>query len=191
MIAKARTATPDGKIVLIGHSLGGAVAATFCIDYPDAVDALVLSSPAFDVPPLPLPLEVLAGSLKFLMPTASISYPSSRGKRSRDPSVDLALASDPLILNKATPRFYVEFKKMKRCFQENAEKIILPTLILQGGADEIVRPEGAKHLHNRLRNPKNKLITYADYRHEVFNEIGREKVINDLVSWLDGFFRKH
>ncbi len=174
--------------MLIGHSLGGAIAATFCIDYPDAVDALVLSSPAFDVPPLPLPLEALAKLLKLLMPTALIRYPDIREKRSRDPSVDLAVRSDPLIVKKATPRFYIEFRKMNQHFRKNVEQIILPTLILQGGADEIVRPEGAQDLYDRLTHPQKKLITYKGYYHEVFNEIGREKVVSDLVAWLDGVF---
>lgn len=186
VIAEVRAAAlPDRKVVLLGHSLGGAVAATFCIDYPDAVDALVLSSPAYDVPTLAFPLEQLAALLKFVIPTVVMPYPSTRGKRSRDPSVDLAVSSDPLIVNKATPRFYVEFRKMNRCFRENAEQIILPTLILQGGQDKIVRPEGAQDLFACLTHPKKELITYEDYYHEVFNEIGREKVVADLVSWLD------
>jgi alpha-beta hydrolase superfamily lysophospholipase len=27
---------------------------------------------------------------------------------------------------------------------------------------------------------------YPDARHELFNEINREEVTNDLISWLDG-----
>ncbi len=146
----------------------------------------MLSSPAYDVPSLLLPLELLATLLKPLMPTVAIRYPSIRGKRSHDPSVDLAVASDPLIVNKATPRFYVEFRKMNRYFRENVEQIVLPTLILQAGADGIVKPEGAQHLYGRLTHPKKKLIVYENYYHEVFNEIGREKVVTDLVAWLDG-----
>jgi len=185
VIATARAAMPGGKVVLVGHSLGGAVAATFCIDYPDAADALILSSPAYDVPSLPLPLEIIARLLKLLMPTASIRYPSIRNKRSRDPSVDLSVAADRLIANKATPRFYAEFLKMNHYFREKAEQIILPTLILQGGSDEIVRPTGAQDLYRRLNHPKKKIINYENYYHEVFNEIGREQVLGDLVTWLD------
>jgi alpha-beta hydrolase superfamily lysophospholipase len=122
-------------------------------------------------------------------PTLALPYPSTKGKRSREPSVDLSVASDPLIVNKGTPRFYAEFRKMNRYLQENVEQIVLPTLILQGGADEIVSPEGARHLHLRLTNSEKKLITYEDHYHEVFNEIEREKVVSDLVSWLDHFTR--
>jgi pimeloyl-ACP methyl ester carboxylesterase len=36
------------KIILVGHSFGGTIAARIAMDYPDIADALVLSSPAID-----------------------------------------------------------------------------------------------------------------------------------------------
>lgn len=34
------------RVVLVGHSMGGQIAMTYALDYPDAVEALVLTSPA-------------------------------------------------------------------------------------------------------------------------------------------------
>ncbi|MFQ5596449.1 MAG: alpha/beta hydrolase [Nitrospiria bacterium] len=176
---------PHIQVVLIGHSLGGAIAAAYCIDHPNETDGLVLSSPAYDVPMLPFPLEPLAHLLYKCMPGAAFPYPNPDGKRSRDPAIDIAVAKDPLIAVKGTPRFYVEFRKMNRYLQEHAQAITLPTLILQGGADSIVRAEGARALFRRLGHPKNHLHWYEGFYHEVFHEIGHEGVIADLVGWLE------
>lgn len=179
-----RAECPNERIFLLGHSLGGLIVATFCIEHPGEVDSLVLSSPAFEVPSLPFHLEMLGVLLYFLMPSMSISYPSFRSKRSHDPAVGNAVAKDPLIVVKATPRFYMQFRKMNASFQKNVEQIDLPTLILQAGDDAIVSPEGAKVLYERLKNPKKKLIWYDGFYHEVFHEIARTKVVKDLIQWL-------
>lgn len=185
MLAVIRETYANERIFLLGHSLGGLIAATFCIDHPDAVDGLVLSSPAFEVRPLPFFLEILASLFYFLMPTASVSYPGVHDKRSHDPAIANAVAKDPLIVEKATPRFYMQFKKMKAYCQQYADHIESPTLILQAGDDVTVCPEGARAVHARLQHPKKKLIWYEGYYHEVFHEMARTKVVVDLIQWLD------
>ncbi len=180
-----RTEYPDAPVFILGHSLGGLISATYCIDNPGVVDGLVLSSPAFEVPSLPFHLELLGYLLYFLMPTVSIRYPSLHHKRSHDPAVVNSVLEDPLIIVQATPRFYIQFRKMNHYFQKNVEKIDLPTLILQAGDDAIVSPEGAKILFERLKYPKKKLVWYDGFYHEVFHEIARKKVVTDLIQWLE------
>jgi len=180
-----RRECPNECIFLLGHSLGGLISATYCIEHPGVVEGLVLSSPAFEVPSLPFHLEVLGKLLYYLMPTVSIRYPSLHRKRSHDPAVVNAVAKDPLIVVKATPRFYMQYRSMKTYFQKHADQIDLPTLILQAGDDVIVSPEGAKVLFERLKNPKKKLLWYDGFYHEVFHEIARTKVVKDLIEWLD------
>ncbi|MFQ5587865.1 MAG: alpha/beta hydrolase, partial [Nitrospiria bacterium] len=162
-----RETCPKRPVFLLGHSLGGLVAATYCIKNPDAVDALVLSSPAYQVPPLPFRMEFLGYVLNFLMPETAIGYPSRHHWRSHDPAVVKAVAEDPLIVIKATPRFYIQFRKMNRFLQEHADEIDMPTLILQAGDDKIVSGEGVRVLFERLKNPQKKLLWYEGFYHEV------------------------
>ena len=185
VLSLLRNTCPAVPVFLLGHSLGGLVSATFCLDNPGVVDGLVLSSPAYRVRPLPFHLEFLAYMIYFIMPSVSIRYPSLHHRRSRDPEVLRAVAADPLIVAKATPRFYLQFRKMNRYLQENAARIDVPTLILQAGDDEIVVPEGAKVLYACLKNPKKKLLWYDGFCHEIFHEIGRKKVVADLIVWLN------
>lgn len=185
VLSLLRNTCPAVPVFLLGHSLGGLVSATFCINNPGAVDGLVLSSPAYCVGPLPFHLEFLAYLIYFVMPSVSIRYSSLHHRRSHDPEVVRAVAADPLIVAKATPRFYFQFRKMNRYLQENAARIDVPTLILQAGDDEIVVPEGAKVLYACLKNPKKKLLWYEGFYHEIFHEIGRKKVVADLIEWLN------
>jgi acylglycerol lipase len=45
LVEKAKGAQPQRPLVLLGHSMGGAVALSYTIEHEDALDALVLSGP--------------------------------------------------------------------------------------------------------------------------------------------------
>ncbi len=190
MLHLIREASPEKPTFLLGHSLGGLISATFCIDFPrrdfpEGISGLILSSPAYEVRPLPFGLEHLVTFLSRVVPGVSIPYSACSHQRSHDPAVASAVAVDPLIVTSATPRFYVQFRKMNRYFQAHADRIDFPTLILQAGADTIVTPHGARVLYNRLKNPKKKLLWYDGFYHEVFHESDRFRVMSDLTGWLD------
>ncbi len=185
VIGFVRRAHPGSKVVILAHSFGGAVAATFCIDHPAEGDGLVLSAPAYDVPSLPFRLELLSYLMNPFFPTRSIRYQSDPHLLSHDPEIGAAFKSDPLVQSAGTPRFYMEFRKMNARLHRFAGKIVVPTLILQGSEDGIVIPRGARLLYERIGAQRKKLIWYEGFYHEVFNEIGRERVIGDLIGWLE------
>lgn len=74
---------------------------------------------------------------------------------------------------------------MNRYLHDHADQIKLPTLILQGTGDTIVFPEGAQRLHDAIGSKKKRLIFYDKFYHEPFNEIGRERVLSDMLGWLN------
>ncbi len=180
-----RKSCPSLLVFLLGHSLGGLISASYCVKNPKAVDALVLSSPAYLVAPLPFPLENLVNLLNRLMPKTAMPYPHRHHYRSHDPAIIAAVENDPLIAMNATPRFYIQFRKMNRFLLDHAGEMDLPTLILQAGDDQIVSPEGAKMLYACLKNPVKKLICYEAFYHEVFHEVERQRVVRDLIQWLE------
>ena len=73
---------------------------------------------------------------------------------------------------------------------KNDEKIPkeLKVYIFVGDNDPVGGKEGAKALAERYENVGIKdvtLKTYPESRHELFNEINRDEVIHDVISWLD------
>lgn len=189
VIGFVRGRHPGVKVVILAHSFGGAVGASFCIDYPDQADGLVLSAPAYDLPSLPFRLQLLGYLLNPFFPTRSIRYRSEPEKLSHDPEIGIAFMRDPLVQQAGTPRFYVEFRKMNNRLHREAARIVIPTLILQGSEDRIVIPEGARLLYDRVGSADKKLLWYEGFYHEVFNEIGRERVVADLIAWLKDRFK--
>ena len=74
---------------------------------------------------------------------------------------------------------------MNAYLREQADQITLPTLILQGTADATIVPSGAQSLYDKIKSEKKQLIFYEGFYHEPFNEIGRERVIVDVVSFIE------
>jgi len=73
---------------------------------------------------------------------------------------------------------------------KNDEKIPkeLKVYIFVGTDDSVGGEEGAKVLVERYQNAGIKDITFKAYpesRHELFNELNRDEVIRDVISWLD------
>ncbi len=182
---RARQAHPKLPLVLIGHSLGGVVVATFCIYHPNVAAGMILSAPAYDFVPLPPMVHFLGIIANHIIPTLSIPYPSDAEKLSHDPEIGRAFRADPLVQKAGTPRFYHEFRRMNGYLKQHAHQITRPTLILQGTDDMIVFPEGAKTLYGKIRSKNKRLIAYNGFYHEPFNEIGRERVIADVVGWTN------
>ena len=64
----------------------------------------------------------------------------------------------------------------------------LKVYIFVGTDDSVGGEEGAKVLVERYQNAGIKDITFKTYhgsRHELFNELNRDEVIRDVISWLD------
>jgi alpha-beta hydrolase superfamily lysophospholipase len=65
-----------------------------------------------------------------------------------------------------------------------ASEFTLPLLLLQGDADPIASPAGAKRFHDAARSADKTLITYPGFRHEPLREAGRERVFADILAWV-------
>jgi alpha-beta hydrolase superfamily lysophospholipase len=186
VIDAVRTTLPPAEpLLLIGHSLGGAVVATFCINAPRAVDGIVLSAPAYEIVPFPATIHYLGILANLFLPTISIRYPGGGDNLSHDPEVKQSFHRDPLVQSAGTPRFYHQFRKMNGYLRCEAHRITVPTLILQGTADTTVVPEGARRLHQKISAENKQIIFYDQFYHEPFNEIGRDRVISNMVGWID------
>ncbi len=105
---------------------------------------------------------------------------------SRDPDVVRAYVEDPLVYGgKTTARLAAELSKAMARVAAEAGKITCPLLIVQGGADRLVDPEGSRMLYDRAGSIDKTLKIYDGLYHEVFNEPERDVVLGDVKSWME------
>jgi alpha-beta hydrolase superfamily lysophospholipase len=67
---------------------------------------------------------------------------------------------------------------------EEAARITLPLILLQGSADRLVDPAGAQMLYERAGSSDKVLKVYEGLYHEVFNEPEHQRVLRDVQDWL-------
>ena len=115
---------------------------------------------------------------------------------SRDTEVVKAYTEDPRCGGTATTEYIGEFLKgiitaaESRTYQNTPGE--LPILIFSGEDDMVAGPRGdageIKAVRDKYRRAGSRdltLVIYPETRHEMFNEPNREKVMADVLSWME------
>jgi len=175
IVARAREAAAGRPVFALGHSLGALIAGTYAARHPDSVNGLVLSGTA-----------VLAGTALL----ASMADPEGQGVPpsaiSRDPAVVQAYVDDPLVFSdRVTPEANAAALEAAIELNQAGERLSLPVLMVHGSDDAIADVEGARDLFDSLASQDKQLIVYDGLFHEVMNEPEQDRVLVDIVAWLD------
>ncbi|TMC08550.1 MAG: lysophospholipase [Chloroflexi bacterium] len=173
----ARDAHPNLPVVLIGHSMGGLIAARYAQRYGDELAGLVLSGP-------------LVGRHEFA--EALLSLPElpeielDPGTLSRDPAVGEAYLADPLVYNGPFRRAMLEAMRSGLAAIEAGPGFGgLPTLYLHGGEDALVPLAISRPAIERLGGADFTARVYEDAKHEIFNETNQREVLDDVCAFAD------
>jgi acylglycerol lipase len=173
---------------LIGHSLGGLIAATYAESHGAGLAGLILSSAALrvdvDAPAIKLALGRLFSKL---LPTIAMSNGLDPHQVSRDPAVVAAYIADPLVHDRVSARWFTEFTAAIDAVQEHAGDIPIPVLVMQSGADRLVAPRGAQEFFDRLTVASKNLKYWDGFYHEMFNELpdDRAQAIGLMIKWIE------
>ena len=85
---------------------------------------------------------------------------------------------------KTTARLSAEMLRALLRVSAETDKITLPFLAMQGGADRLVDPDGAQILYERASSKDKMLKIYDGLYHEIYNEPERGMVFKDIEDWL-------
>jgi acylglycerol lipase len=128
--------------------------------------------------------EALATAASHLAPTLLTKSPIAAKALSHDPAIVEAYIADPLVFKTFNARWYFQAREAQEAILERAAEIRLPVLMMIGSADPIAEPERGRQIFQRLGSLDKTLKVYDDFFHEIFNEIGKERVLRDLAEWL-------
>lgn len=186
LLARAGQEFPDSPVVLVGHSMGGLISATYLVSDQSKFAACVLSGPAIKAAEEPSAfLKVISGVLSRFLPRLGVVELDPNGV-SRDPKVVADYLADPLVYNgKMGARLAAELLSNMTKIQENAWQIGLPILLLHGEKDSLAAAEGSKFLDAHIASSDKMLKIYPELFHEIFNEPEKDQVLNDMTDWLD------
>lgn len=185
LLAKAQELGAGRPVFLMGHSMGGAIALRWLSQRRQSVAGLILSSAALkiggDVPRL----------LVALAPLLSRWLPHLRGTRidpaviSRDAAAVAAYVGDPLVSLQAPPaRTGAELLRTMAVNRTAATGLTVPVYLFHGDADRLTDPAGSREICDLWGGPDRTLRLWPGSRHETLNDLDREAVAAELLTWV-------
>jgi alpha-beta hydrolase superfamily lysophospholipase len=177
-----RAENEDVPLVLLGHSWGSLIAQKIINTSSENYDALILTGTAYRT------LRRMNGGKL----NARHRNLGTTGHEwlSRDPKVAQAFAADPLAFTAVALKSFGIADSI-RLLGRPSRRVAndLPVLIQVGSDDVFGGPRSAELLAEaylkRSALSDVELIIYTDCRHEIFNELNADEVIDDTIAWID------
>jgi alpha-beta hydrolase superfamily lysophospholipase len=185
VVDNTREHMPAGlPLILLGHSMGGLVAARFVSLRVRPVDGLILSSPALD-PGLGILQKALLAVLIRLAPNLRLGNGLRSAYLCHDASIVAAYRADPLVHDRISARLAQFISTAGRLTLSLASAWSVPTLLLYAGDDHLVKAQGSQRFAAAAPATVVKSVRFDNFYHEIFNEPDRVKVFAVLRRWLD------
>ena len=186
---------PNKPLFLLGHSMGGEIAAKHALVYPQDIDYLILSSPSvgtylagIELPQFATTLTGALGPLTNIDFIGSLFMPGTQIPAeylSHDKSVVDAYVNDPLVCHEPIKmHMSVELSTNMSFIQRNAKKTNMPILVMYGTEDKVVPNNSVISYYNKLQVKDKTIKGFEGYYHEIFNEIGKEEVYKATDRWI-------
>ncbi|NDF14459.1 alpha/beta fold hydrolase [bacterium] len=179
---------PEGVVDWFAHSMGGTITLRLLQDSPGIrIRNLLLSSPCVGLThEVPVVKEVAARLLSRVWGSLQLGTDLNPGDLSHDSAVVTAIQRDSLHHTKATPKFYLGFVAAMERLRSTPIPVPPSTRVLfqLAGDDRIVSTPEAERVFEGISSRKKKKRVYEGLYHEIFNEIDKERVFEDLRSFI-------
>lgn len=175
---------PDLPIFLYGHSLGGVLVLNYVLRNRNHLTGVIATSPGLVTGQKVAPWKLTLGKMLYsVMPTFTMPNGLDVQNISRDKEVVKKYISDPLVHDKITARFGLDFINAGAWVLEHAAEFPLPLLLQYGSGDHIVSSEAIRTFANLAPG-----VTYREWDghyHELHNEPEKEEFFNYTEQWMN------
>lgn len=195
--------SPNAKLFLFAHSMGGCIGVRFLEEYPGYFEAAVLSSPMLELScgKIPKPMVRLLTTWAKIAGWQTKFVPGKHGfdnKYAFDTSSALSEQRYAYIFklrqqNVQYQTYGATYGWTKAAIEackkalKNAGKVEIPILIAQAGQDTMVLPKAQETFAKRAKNAT--LLRFPDSKHEIFNAL--EPVRSSFFDRVFSFYEEH
>ena len=184
MLEKSKEVFGDIPTYLYGHSMGGNVVLNYALRRTSVIKGVIATSPflklAFEPPRIKLSVGKL---LQKIAPSITMGNELDPTHVSRDKNEVQKYIDDPLVHSKISPNFSITFIETGKWVIENASDLKYPTFLLHGTDDKIIDHKASVEFANKTEKASIKL--YEGGYHELHNDLCKEEMITDIVSWIN------
>ncbi|MGV9611214.1 alpha/beta hydrolase [Nocardia xishanensis] len=185
MLDIAAREQPGVPKFLLAHSMGSLITLYLATRAPIDVAGIVLSAPPLDIPVVNPVQRLLAPVLSRLTPNLGVLTLDS-SMISRDPAVVAAYDADPLVYRGKLPaRTGTEILNGTETVKRRLDKLTVPLLVLHGTEDALAAPSSTDLIERGAASKDLTVIRYEGLYHEIFNEPEQDRVLTDVVTWLE------
>jgi len=173
------------QLYVIGHSQGGLIAALWGLTRRGLASGFVLSSPYLGLAHrTPWPKVLAAQLVGKAIPWLTVATGLRADQLTSDPELARWTERDPLYGRATTPRWFSEAGKAQQEVLRRAAEWRAPLLVLAAGADSVADVGASRAFVEAAGGDDKGLRVYEGFRHEIFNEVERDRPIGDTVAWL-------
>lgn len=184
---------PRTPMLLLGHSMGGLVAARWTAqrqqEAGQPVHGLVLSSPALQLH-MTMVQKMLVNTLPHVLPHLQVSNGLQVESISHDPAVVQAYRQDPLVHDRISAMLAQFMLREGEATRTAATQWRVPTLLMYALEDTLVDPQGSRQFAAMAPAGMVQAQACEGCYHEIFNETQerRQAVFDCLEDWIQRHF---
>ena len=175
----------SGKLLMFSHSMGTTIATNYLMEYQDQLDGLILCGTTIKpVEATKWYLIPMAKLLSWVAPRVSINLKLNVDAVCSDPKVVANSKADDLKFSTVTPRWGTEILKAIERTKNNLDIYTMPLLVIHGELDKINDFEAVKSFFEKIPSEDKSFIAYENSFHELLNDVEKEKVSEDIYSFM-------
>jgi alpha-beta hydrolase superfamily lysophospholipase len=175
---------PKLPLFLVGHSLGGLISLDYAMGHSEGLSGVAAISPAISYQAAAVERVGLI-IMDRLKPDFPFIKKGNFNLNQKDPVLQAKHNPEGLRHNTITPALGRGLLQAISRVEKKASELKLPFLLQYGLDDKITPPEKLRAFFRQAASTEKQMAEYPGSRHRPFDEAGKEKVLGDLIAWLD------